>query len=266
MRLRASASTIHVVTRTLVALTLVALSGSAPAGALERLAPLLGGMGTYHHPISTDSPLVQRYFDQGLVLSFGFNHKEAARSFQQAQALDPECAMCFWGEALVLGLNINAGMDPDDIPRAFAAAQTALSLKHKATEREPAYIEALATRYTSAVPDERSALDRAYAEAMGEVAARFPDDPDAASLFAEALMDTMPWDYWESDASPKTSTRTTLATLESVLADHPDHPLANHLYIHAVEKVHPELGVAAADRLRDLVRGAGHLVHMPAHI
>ncbi|WP_157174415.1 hypothetical protein [Thiocystis violascens] len=174
--------------------------------------------------------------------------------------------MCYWGEALMFGPNINAGMDAADNPRAYEATQQALALAPKASEREHAYIEALAKRYAKEPPDDRGPLDLAYAEAMGAVAQRFPDDPDAASLYAEALMDTMPWAYWEPDGSPKPTTVTLLATLESVLAVHPDHPLANHLYIHAVEKVHPERGVVAADRLRDMVPGAGHLVHMPGHI
>jgi tetratricopeptide (TPR) repeat protein len=245
---------------------LMGMSLLAAADPEQPIAPLLEGMGSHHHAITTDSPEAQRYFNQGMVLSFGFNHKEAARSFRQAQLLDPECAMCFWGESLVLGPNINAGMDEAENPRAYAAVQRALALKDSATERERAYIEALAKRYAEQAPEDRGALDQAYAEAMGEVAERFPDDPDAASLYAEALMDTSPWDYWEDDGSPKPVTRTILATLETVLAEHPNHPLANHLYIHAVEKVHPERGIAAADRLRDLVPGAGHLVHMPGHI
>jgi tetratricopeptide (TPR) repeat protein len=174
--------------------------------------------------------------------------------------------MCYWGEALVLGPNINAGMDAADNPRAYEATQRALEVKDKASEPERAYIEALTKRYAKDAPDDRSPLDLAYAEAMAKVVQRYPDDPDAASLYAEALMDTMPWRYWEPDGSPKPATVTLIATLESVLATHPDHPLANHLYIHAVEKVHPDRAVAAADRLRDLVPGAGHLVHMPGHI
>ena len=233
---------------------------------VQPIAPRLAGLGRHHHPITTSSPDAQGFFDQGLVLSFGFNHKEAARSFRQAQALDPECAMCFWGEALVLGPNINAGMDTGDNPRAYEAAQRALTLSAQATEPERAYIEALTKRYAASPPDDRGPLDLAYAEAMGEVARRFPEDTDAASLYAEALMDTMPWAYWETDGTPKPATVTLLETLERVLAVAPDHPLANHLYIHAVEKVHPERGVAAADRLGDLVPGAGHLVHMPGHI
>lgn len=242
--------------------------GGVPAVAVDegRIAPLLEGMGSHHHPVTTSVPEAQRYFDQGLVLSFGFNHAEAARSFRQAQAIDPSCAMCWWGEALVLGPNINAGMDAADNPRAFAASRVALSLADGASEREQAYIRALASRYGPESPDDRGPLDRAYADAMGEVSRRFPDDPDAAALYAEALMDTSPWDYWNPDGSPKPVAEEVIATLEGVLAKHPDHPLANHLYIHAVEKVHPERGLAAADRLGGLVPGAGHLVHMPGHI
>jgi tetratricopeptide (TPR) repeat protein len=238
----------------------------AGAGSAEPTAPLLDGMGSHHHQVTTKSALAQRYFDQGLVLAFGFNHKEAARSFRQAQVIDPDCGMCFWGEALVLGPNINAGMDPEDGPRAFAAVRQAVALKYRLTDSEAAYIEALAHRYADPAPGDRSGLDHAYAEAMGNVARRFPDDADAASLYAEALMDTMPWDYWQKDGAPRPATRTVLSTLESVLEDHADHPLANHLYIHAVEKEDPQRGIAAADRLRGLVPGAGHLTHMPGHI
>lgn len=257
----------HISRARLSLLALLLGLGAAAAEARDQpVAPVLQGLGSHSHPVSTASPEAQKFFDQGLILSFGFNHKEAARSFRQAQSLDPECAMCYWGEALVLGPNINAGMDAADNPRAFEAAQRAMALKEKANEPERAYIEALAKRYAKDAPDDRSPLDLAYAEAMGQVAQRYPNDPDAASLYAEALMDTMPWRYWEPDGSPKPATVTLIATLESVLAAHPDHPLANHLYIHAVEKVQPERAIAAADRLRDLVPGAGHLVHMPGHI
>lgn len=229
-------------------------------------APLLDGMGSHHHEIKTDDPLVQRLFDQGLVLSYGFNHKEAERSFREAARLDPECAMCWWGVALVLGPNINLGMPPEHVPKAWEALEKAQALKQHAGERHRAYIDALAERYEQDPPDDRGRLDEAYADAMGEVAERYPDDPDAATLYGEALMDTTPWDYWEEDGSPKPVTRKILATLESVLAENPDHPGANHLYIHAVEAQRPEQGLAAAKRLEDLVPGAGHLVHMPSHI
>ena len=231
-----------------------------------RLAPLLDGMGSHRHSIATDVPLAQRYFDQGLVLAYGFNHAEAARAFREALRLDPACAMCAWGVALVLGPNINAAMDPAGAPEAWAALETARVLVEDGAERERAYVAALARRYAPQPPESRAALDAGYADAMRELARRYPDDLDAATLFAEALMDTTPWDYWTADGEPKPVTKEILAVLEAVLAKDPDHPGANHLYIHVVEAVHPERGVAAADRLGSLVPAAGHLVHMPGHI
>ena len=231
-----------------------------------RAAPLLDGMGGHHFPVSTEVALAQRYFDQGMVLAYGFNHAEAARSFREASRLDPECAMCYWGAALVLGPNINAAMDLEGVPEAWAAVEKARALAAGATPREKALIDALARRYAPEPPEDRASLDAAYADAMREVSGRFPDDAEAATLFAEALMDTMPWDYWRADGEPKEATREVLATLERVMERHPDHPGANHLYIHAVEAVRPELGVAAADRLGSLAPGAGHLVHMPSHV
>lgn len=174
--------------------------------------------------------------------------------------------MCWWGVALVLGPNINLGMPPDHVPKAWEALEKAQALKHHASDRHRAYIDALAERYEPDPPDDRSGLDGAYASAMGDVSRRYPEDPDAATLHAEALMDTTPWDYWEGNGSPKPVTRRILAALESVLAEHPEHPGANHLYIHAVEAQRPERGLASAERLEDLVPGAGHLVHMPSHI
>ena len=235
-------------------------------GANMSLAPLLDNLGTHHHPISTESKLAQRYFDQGLILTYGFNHGEAARSFREAARLDPDCAMCYWGIALVLGPNINAMMEPEAVPEAYSALQKAKELAVNGSEREQAYIQALSKRYRAYSVNNRDSLDRAYAEAMGEVAKKYPEDLDAATLYAEALMDTTPWDYWV-EGKPKPETKEILTTLESVLAKNPNHPGANHLYIHAVESSpHPEQGEAAADRLRNLVPGAGHLVHMPGHI
>lgn len=235
----------------------------APPGAT---APLLEGMGTHHRPINTEAAMAQRYFDQGLVLSYAFNHAEAARSFREAARLDPACAMCSWGEALVLGPNINAGMEPADAVPAYEAVSRARRLKANASPRNQALIEALATRYTAQPPSDRSALDQAYAEAMAHVARQFPNDADIQALYAEALMDTMPWDYWHADGSPKAETARVLRVLDTALKLQPDHPGALHLYIHTVEKQRPELGVAMADRLGSLVPGAGHLVHMPGHI
>lgn len=233
----------------------------------EQSALLFDNLGNHHHPISTKVPLAQRYFDQGLTLTYGFNHAEAVRSFQQAAKLDPDCAICYWGIALVLGPNMNAPMDTEAVPEAWEALQKAIALSNKASDPEKAYIQALATRYLLEPVAERSQLDSAYAKAMQEVAKRYPDDLDAAALFAEALMDTMPWDYWTADGQPKPETRELLATLDSILERNPNHPGANHLYIHAVEaSPHPELGIPSADRLANLVPAAGHLVHMPSHI
>ncbi len=232
----------------------------------ERLAPLLEGMGDCQVPITTRSPEAQRFFDQGLVLSYGFNHGEAARAFREAIRLDPDCAMCHWGLALVLGPNINAKMDAADAPEAYAVARTAMQLAQKATEKEQQYIAALTTRYVAEPAETRDSLDLAYADAMRMLARRYSQDDDAATLFAEALMDTTPWDYWTDDGEPKPVTEEILSTLESVLKRDPKHPGANHFYIHAVEAVRPEMGVDAADRLGRLVPGAGHLVHMPSHI
>ncbi len=232
----------------------------------ESTAPLFNNLGTHQHPISTKSALAQRYFDQGLILSYGFNHAAAARSFREAAKLDPNCAMCYWGLALVLGPNINAPMEPDAIPEAWQAIRKAEELSKNVTVQEQDYIQALAKRYPSKPVTDRKPYDLLYANAMREVAQRNPADTDAATLFVEALMDTMPWDYW-IDGQPKPETIEMLATLESVLKQDPNHAGAHHLYIHAVEaSPHPERGIPSADRLGELVPGAGHLVHMPGHI
>lgn len=233
---------------------------------VKTTAPLFKGMGTLHHPISTKSPQAQRYFDQGLVLAYGFNHAEAARSFKEAIKLDPDCAMCHWGLAYVLGPNINAKMEDEAIPESYQAIQKALKLASRSSQVEQAYINALAQRYTNQPVEDRSTLDRAFAEAMQQVTKQYPDDLDAATIYAEALMDTMPWNYWTETNQPKPETQVVVSTLESILKRDRHHPGANHLYIHAVEAVQPEKAVAAADRLGKLVPGSGHLVHMPSHI
>jgi tetratricopeptide (TPR) repeat protein len=232
----------------------------------EKRAPLFDNLGNHQHPISTKNPLAQRYFNQGLILAYGFNHAEAARSFQEAARLDPNCAMCYWGLAYVLGPNINAPMDAAAYPTAWQAVQKAIALSKNATKREQAYIEALAKRYSAEPIQDRKPFDLAYANAMRQVARRFPDDLDAATLFAEALMDTTPWDYWDEAGKPKPEGTEIMRTLENILKRHPNHPGANHLYIHAVEKERPELGIPSADRLMKLVPGSGHLVHMASHI
>jgi tetratricopeptide (TPR) repeat protein len=228
--------------------------------------PLFDDLGTHHHPISTSSASAQAYFDQGLVLTFGFNHEQAVRSFRQAAALDPDCAICWWGVALALGPNINAPMGPDAGREAWAALERARALAPNASAEERAYIEALAPRYAAEPPDDRSELDRAYADAMRALHERYPEDLDAATLYAEALMDLMPWDYWTPDGQPREHTPQVLEILELVLARDPQHPGANHYYIHAVEEFFPEKGVPAAERLRSIAPDAGHLVHMPSHI
>ena len=234
---------------------------------VARGAPLLEGMGDLHHEVSTDDELAQRYFDQGLVLHYGFNHAEAARSFRAAAQLDPDCAMCWIGLGITLGPNINTPRDPNDVPEVDEAIQRALAAKEKVTPRERAYVEAVSRRWVDRALEDRSRLDEAYAEAMGEVAATYPDDPDAAALFAEALMVLHPWDYWKANGEPQEWTPKILGTLEALIERAPRHPFAHHLYIHAVEaSPEPERGLPSARVLGDLVPGAGHLVHMPSHI
>ena len=239
---------------------------AAPAAAAVRRAPLFDGMGDFRMKVSTGSELAQRYFDQGMTLSFGFNHAEAARSFREAAKLDPGCAMCSWGLALVLGPNINVPMSPDDVPEAWRAIREAQRLAPEATPRERDYIAALATRYAAEPGADRSGLDAAWADAMRSVMQKYPDDLDAAALFAEAVMDKNPWNYWEADGSPRPFTPELIEVLESVLARDPRHPLALHLYIHLTEaSPDPRRAEDEADRLGSLVPAAGHLVHMPGH-
>lgn len=235
----------------------------ATRGAQVPLWPSLTG---HRFAGSTASGEAQAYIDQAMMLTFGFNHAEAARSFKQAQTLDPSCAICFWGEALVLGPNINAPMDPDRNAAAMAAMAKASALAPSASPREQALIAALAHRYA---PDaDRPVLDQAYAHAMAEVTRKFPDDDDIAVLYAEALMDLSPWDYWtDGGEKPKGQTVEIISTLERVLARNADHVGAIHLYIHAVEaSTTPERAERHADRLAKMDIGAGHLVHMPSHI
>ena len=230
--------------------------------------PLHDGLGDIAMAVTTAAPLAQAYFDQGLRLIWGFNHAEAARSFRAAQAADPGCAMCFWGEAFALGPNINDAMADEAIRPAWAAITRASELASGATAKEQALIEALAARYGANAMANRAGLDLAWAEAIGQVAARYPDDAGILVLHADALMNLRPWDYWEADGiTPKDGTPEIIAALEAALALAPDHPAALHLYIHAVEaSADPARAEAAADRLRGIAPAAGHLTHMPAHI
>ncbi len=238
------------------------------AGGKEGEPMLWGNLGKLHYPITTHNELAQKFFDQGLRFAYAFNHAEALRAFRKAQQLDSECAMCYWGEALVLGPNINAPMEAASVAPAVAAIARAKVLAKKASEREQALVQALSQRYSDDVKAERAVLDAAYAGAMTEVAARFPDDLDIAVLQVEAVMDLTPWDYWEAGGSkPKGRTAEMLATLERVLKANPDHAGAIHYYIHMVEaSAAPERAVPHAKRLGKLMPGAGHIVHMPFHI
>jgi len=252
----------------LIPLVVACAGDDVPGSDGERLpAPLFDNLGSFHREITTSEETAQRYFDQGLILTYGFNHAEAIRSFEAAIEIDPQCAMCFWGIAFALGPNINAPMADAAVPGAFEAAQEAVRLASDATPAEQAFIAAIAERYAPEPVEDRSELDLAFADSMREAAAEFPDDSEIQTLFAESLMDTMPWSYWTEDLEPKPATVELLAALESVMAAKPDHPGAAHLYVHAVEaSASPERAEAAADRLGDLVPAAGHLVHMPSHI
>lgn len=254
----------------------VFLSAAVPSSAAESTAmassnqsdtvPFYTNLGTHHKRISTKVPAVQRYFDQGLRLVYGFNHAEAIRSFSRATALDPTCAMCYWGIALAYGPHVNAPMDSKSGVAAYAAVQKALSLKLHASAHERAYIDALAQRYEADPPSDRARLDMSYSQAMEKVAKTYPKDLDAATLYAESLMDLRPWNYWKPDGRPYPGTTEIVHQLERVLARNPNHPGACHYYIHAVEAVNPKAAVPCAERLARLMPGEGHMVHMPAHI
>jgi tetratricopeptide (TPR) repeat protein len=229
--------------------------------------PLFSNLGTLHYPITTSSALAQQYFDQGLRLVFAFNHEEAINSFREAAKLDPQAPMPHWGIALALGPNINLPMDRAQEKHAVEAIRAAATLVGQASQKERSYIDALAARYSAEPGASRERLDTDYAEAMKRLWQRYPDDTTAGTLYAEALMNLHPWDYWTTDGRPKGRTEEIVATLEQVLAIDPDHPGACHYYIHAVEaSARPERGLPCAERLADLAPGAGHLVHMPAHI
>ena len=242
-------------------------SSASAQGHSRDTVPLYDNLGDLTYPILTANELAQRYFDQGLRLTYAFNHAEARRAFHEAQRHDPACAMCYWGEAFVLGPNINAAMDDTATHPAVAAIRQAQELAPHASEREQALIGALATRYTDDPDADRQALNQAYAEAMANAANRFPDDDEIAILYVDALMNLSPWDYWEADGkTPKGKIADAIQTAEKVLARNPNHPGAIHLYIHLTEASStPERAEGYAERLAALMPGAGHIVHMPAH-
>ena len=239
---------------------------SAPHTNSADRVPLYKDLGSHHKRISTKVPEAQQYFDQGLRFVYGFNHAEAIRSFAHAATLDPSCAMCYWGIALAYGPHVNAPMDRAGGVAAYEAVQKALSLKSHASAHERAYIDALAQRYEADPPIDRARLDTLYSHAMAKVANSYPKDLDAATLYAESLMDLRPWNYWRPDGTPYPGTTEIVRQLERVLSRHPQHPGACHYYIHAVEAVNPKSAVPCAERLARLMPGEGHMVHMPAHI
>jgi tetratricopeptide (TPR) repeat protein len=231
-------------------------------------APLLIGLGHLHHPITTSNPLTQRYFDQGLTLVYAFNHEEAARSFAYAAQLDPKCAMAYWGIALARGPNYNEWeIDPSREKTASEALKQAEARAAGSSAAEQAYISAMAKRLSTDSKADQKKLGASYRDAMRELTQRYPNDLDAAVLFADAAMDLHAWMLWRPDGKPEDGTMEAVHTLESVLKRDPDNIGANHFYIHAVEESpHPEQAMESARKLAKLAPGAGHLVHMPAHI
>jgi tetratricopeptide (TPR) repeat protein len=237
-------------------------SQASPTG---QLAPRLQKLGNHVFPVSTRNKQAQLFMNQGLNLSYAFNHAEAGRAYREAARLDPDLAMAFWGEALALGPNINAPMDPNNEPKALEAIQKAVALKAKASPREQALIDALVNRYSGRAEDRR-ARDIAYADAMRKVHLQFPNDQDIAMLYVESVMDLRPWGYWTRDGTPYERTAEIVALTEQVIARNANHPGALHLYIHLMEAYQAEKAEGAADRLISLMPAAGHMVHMPAHI
>lgn len=240
--------------------------GAHKPGSDSQLAPKLLNLGTHTFPVSTRNPLAQQYINQGLNLAYAFNHAEARRAFREAARLDPGLAMAYWGQALVLGPNINAMMEPNEEPQALEIVQKAKSLMTNASPKEQALISALAKRY-SGQAEQRAANNKAYAEAMREVHRRFPDDADIAMLYVESMMDLRPWGYWMIDGQPHEGTAEIVALTEEVLRRNPKHPGALHMYIHLIEPTStPERAEQAADTLMTLMPAAGHMIHMASHI
>lgn len=249
------------------------LCGPTPAnlntepGNSGALVPLFEGLDVYSYPVTTSSERAQRYFNQGFILNYGFNHAEAARSFQEAIRIDPDCAMCYWGLAYVLGPNYNAPMFPEVHTAALEAVQNAKLKMHLATPKEKALIMAIDKRYAASLDIDPMPYYEAYAGAMKSVLADYPEDVDIAAMTAESLMNLHPWNIWTKKGEPQPWTEEILTIIRSGLHLDPDHPQLNHLYIHAMEASNkPEIAMQAADTLGGLVPGSGHLVHMPSHL
>src|SRR5262245_5754621 len=245
---------------------LLIASAAAPAPAADA-PPLFEGLGNHSRKVTTTNTDAQKYFDQGLAFLFAFNHDEAIRSFKHAASLDPDCAMAHWGVSIASGPHYNkTDLPADRAKQAWASLQLARAKAKSASPGDQALIEALAARYTDPAPEERKQLDQAFAKAMRAAWERFPQDGDIGALYAESMMDLRPWEMWTTDGKPQPGTEEVVATIESVLTRHPDHPLALHLYIHAVEaSPNPGKAERAADQLRQLQPALGHMVHMPSH-
>ncbi len=256
-----------VLTLSLIAIHSVVTTAFA-SDKMEDTPRLYQGFGDYSRTISTQSQEAQKWFNQGIQLLYGFNHDEAIRSFHQAAQVDPTAAMPWWGIAYAHGININDPAMTDERSRAAReAADQALARLSQATPVEIALIKAVSDRYQYPAPDDRKPLDQAYADSMGTAHKAFPNDPDLATLYADALMNLQPWDYWDNEGNPQGRIQEIVNVLEGAIAMYPNHPGANHFYIHAVEaSQNPDRAIAAADRLQSLVPGSGHLVHMPSHI
>ncbi len=250
----------------LLPVTAFSQHGHAPAKEAAPVA-LEAGLGDINHPVSTSNPEAQKFFNQGLAYLFAFNHAEAVRSFQQAAKLDPQLAMAYWGASLALGSNYNAPADGPALVQAYSNLQKAKELAPKASEHERAYIDALSKRYVADINADQSKLALDYKNAMGELAKHYPDDLDAATLYAESMMNLRPWKLWSHDGKPAPETLEIVAVLEGVLRRNPNHTGANHYYIHAVEaSTNAERALPSAARLGKVAPKAGHLVHMPSHI
>jgi tetratricopeptide (TPR) repeat protein len=247
----------------------IAAFGQHAHGPAKEMKPvtLATGLGDIYHPVSTKNAEAQKFFDQGLAYLYGFNHEEAVRSFTQAAQLDPELAMAYWGAALALGSNYNLQAEGPSLLRAYTNLQKAIELAPKASEHERAYIEALSKRYSNDLRTDSNKLASDYRYAMKELVRRYPDDLDAATLYAESMMNLRPWKLWTADGKPAEDTLEIVAVLENVLKRNPNHSGANHYYIHAVEaSTDVRRAYESAARLGKIAPKAGHLVHMPSHI
>ncbi|MFG6685498.1 hypothetical protein ACGK9U_02880 [Mariniflexile sp. HNIBRBA6329] len=233
----------------------------------KQIAPLFENLGNHFYKISTKNELAQRFFNQGLRLTYAFNHAEAHRSFMETSRLDPICAMAYWGQAYVLGPNINDPLPDDERKNKYnEAIDKAIKLIDNASPKEQALIEALTHRYSKDLTIDVSILNKAYMEAMAKVATKYPDDSDIQTLYAASVMNTVPWNYWDKDGNPSPNIKEAKAALEKAIQLNPNNPGANHYYIHMVELPYPDLGVPIAEKLGSLMPAAGHIVHMPSHI